>query len=88
MKKKRFIVEIEIPDDTGDLCWDQDVTGLQAFHDCVVSVLPQISLRDTVNAVDERVEYRKFIERECNVRESFRVVKPIEENPLDDVQKI
>ena len=76
MKTKRFVVEIEIPDDTGDLCWDQDETGLQAFHECVVSVLSQISLSDTCDAANERVEYREFIQRQCDVRDSFKVISP------------
>ena len=90
MKKKRFIVEIEIPDNTGDLCWDQDETGLQAFHDCVVSVLPQVSLRDTCSVAKDELEgkangqYKSFIERQCAVRNSFRVVKPANMKPAID----
>ena len=85
MQKKRFIVEIEIPDETGDLCWDQDVTGLQAFHECVVSVLPQISLREFVDAKDERIEYRNLIDRQIAVRKSFKVVQPISENFQENI---
>jgi len=59
VRTKQFIVEITIPDETGVLCWDQDETGLQAFHDCIVSVLPIISLRNLVAAVNENIEYQQ-----------------------------
>jgi hypothetical protein len=75
--KKRFIVEIEVPTDTGNLCWDRDEIGLQVFHECITAVLPQISLRDRINVVDENDDYRNFIERQCMVRDSFKVINPI-----------
>ena len=80
MKTKRFIVEISIPEETGDLCWDQDETGLQAFHDCIVSNLPRISLQDMSNIAKDELNgkpnkyYRLFIERQCSVRDSFKVI--------------
>jgi hypothetical protein len=77
MKKKQFLVEIEIPDGTGDLCWDQDETGLQAFHDCVASVLCQVSFQQLISALAERQEYQDFIKRQNDVRDSFKVIEPI-----------
>ena len=78
-KKKRFIVEIEIPSSTGDLCWDQDETGLQAFHDCIASVLPQVSLKWLTSSLGEGEEYQAFIKRQNDVRDSFKVINPISE---------
>lgn len=74
--KKRFIVEIDIPENTGDLCWDQDDTGLQAFHECIVSVLPRISLKDLASSLNETVAYKNFIQRQNDVRDSFTVIDP------------
>lgn len=80
MIKKRFLVEIEIPENTGDLCWDEDETGLQAFHDCIVSALPEINLRNIVNAQNKCIEYQDFIERQNKVRESFKIIKEDDDN--------
>lgn len=77
--KRRFIVEIEIPEETGDLCWDHDETGLQAFHDCVVSTLPATSLDAVIDSLNEKSEYKNFIERQCRVRKSFKVIKALNE---------
>lgn len=76
--KKRFIVEIDIPEETGDLCWDHDVTGLQAFHDCIVSVLPEINSRRLAMAHDQPMDFKKYIDRVNGVRDSFKVIKPLE----------
>jgi hypothetical protein len=74
--KKQFLVEIEIPEGTGDLCWDQDETGLQAFHDCIVTQLSITNLREFVASQDEEIEYRNFIDRQNSVRKSFKVISP------------
>jgi hypothetical protein len=80
--KKRFIVEIDIPENSGDLCWDEDQTGLQAFHDCVVSVLPEVSLKWTLIAAQDDSKYNKefsaFIEKQNNVRKSFKVIEALQ----------
>jgi len=74
--KKKFTVEIDIPENTGDLCWDQDETGLQAFHDCIVSPLAICSLNALRSAADEDESYQKFISRQVEVRNSFTVLEP------------
>lgn len=77
MKKKRFIVEIEIPDNTGDLCWDLDETGWQAFHDCIEAELPVISLEALVNAQNKDELFKDFIDRQNKIRSSFKVISSI-----------
>jgi hypothetical protein len=80
MSKKKFIVEIDIPEETGDLCWDNDETGLQAFHDCIVPALAESNLRWLVAAQGERVEFQNFIERKNAVRDSFKVLDTIKDS--------
>ena len=77
-RRKQFLVEIEIPDDTGDLCWDQDETGLQAFHDCIAAGIRDSSLHWLCASVNERKEYRDFIERQNKVRDSFKVISTVQ----------
>lgn len=79
MKKKRFIVEIEIPDNSGDLCWDSDKTGRQAFHDCIEADIPVISLDELINAQNKDELFKEFIERKNQVRSSFKVISSISE---------
>lgn len=76
--KKRFIVEIDVPEETGDLCWDRDVTGLQVLHDCIVSVLPEVNVRRLAAAYGKPMEFQKYTDRLNSVRESFKVIKPLE----------
>ena len=76
--KKQFLVEIDVPENTGDLCWDEDETGIQAFHDCIVSAIPEISLKWLV--IGEKSEcdhFKRFIQRKNSVRESFKIIKQL-----------
>ena len=77
--KRKFLVEIDIPENTGDLCWDNDETGLQALHDCVVSELSVASFHALVNSLKESEDYQAFIARQINVRNSFKVIEPVPE---------
>ena len=77
-RKKQFLVEIEIPDDTGDLCWDQDETGLQAFHDCVVLAISESNLNWIARSLNEGKEFQDFIERQNKVRDSFKVISTVQ----------
>ena len=80
MKKKQFLVEIEIPENTGDLCWDTDETGLQAFHDCIICELPASNIKWYTHAAKTGdAHFQKYIERKNQVRDSFKVIKPISE---------
>lgn len=70
---KKFIVELDIPENTGDLCWDQDETGLQAFHDCIVIALEEHSMHSLERSNDKRLEFQEFIKRKNLVRNSLKV---------------
>ena len=76
--KKRFLVEIDVPENTGDLCWDEDETGLQAFHDCIISDIPKINLNWLI--ISEKSDcdhFKRFIHRKNSVRSSFKIIKDI-----------
>lgn len=78
--KKQFVVEIDVPENTGDLCWDHDKTGLQAFHDCVTNALLSHNLYTYTEALGQSARYIEFVEMENKVRASLKVLKPKPEN--------
>lgn len=78
--KRQFLVEIDVPENTGDLCWDHDSTGLQAFHDCILAALLSHNFFVYADALGHSEAYIKFIERENSVRASLKVLEPKPEN--------
>ena len=79
--KKRFIVEIDVPTEGVDMTWEEDKTGLQAFHDCIASCIPEISLDRLYGALKDeskyKEEYLEYTEKHNKVRDSFRVIEPL-----------
>ena len=74
--KKKFLVEIDIPENTGDLCWDQDETGLQAFHDCIVQALAVSNLTYLSMTKDSNESLKQHIKMKQDVRDSLKVIEP------------
>ena len=74
-RKKQFVVEVEIPEGC-DAVWDNDDTGLNALHDCVITPLHEINLHRLCDAFqslkkeesEANKQYMKFVERNNAVR--------------------
>ena len=78
--KKRFVIEIEVPEDSGDLVWDEDETGLNALFDCVIKPLCEINLRKYVWALECDKKWKggveRFVLKQNAVRDSLKVIFP------------
>ncbi len=90
--KRKVIVEIEYPDNV-DACWDQDKSGMQAFHDTV----GHFAMAHTIDALSMAIEsckkrgiteekerekdpYYKFVMREIEIINKMNPCGYVDEN--------